>query len=146
MALFDIGGAELLLLAVLGVLLFGPDKVPELARKTARVVRYLRGIANSATSQLKQELGPEFADLKATDLQPRNLVQKFLLNDIQDDLNDIKSELSDVRNELDMGAASAELAVTDVKELAAAGATTNSTSPAAQPSPAAATPFDPEAT
>ncbi len=142
LALFDIGGAEFLLIVVLAVLLFGPEKVPELARKAARVLHYLRGIANSATSQLKDELGPEFADLKASDLQPRNLVQKLLLNDIQDDLNGIKSELSEVRDELDMGVSSTELAVAEAKDLAVA----DSTAPTAQLTPAPTTPYDPEAT
>ena len=39
----------------------------------------------NARSQLSDELGPEFANLDLTDLNPRALVKKHLLDDIEDD-------------------------------------------------------------
>ena len=39
--MFDIGPAEFLLLLVLAVILFGPERLPELARKAARMIRYV---------------------------------------------------------------------------------------------------------
>ena len=58
--MFDVGAPELLVLAVLAVILFGPEKLPEFARKAARVINYVRNVAGNAQQQLKDELGPEF--------------------------------------------------------------------------------------
>ena len=56
--LLDINGPEFVLLLVLAVILFGPERLPDLARKAARVLRYLRTVAGSAQQQLSKELGP----------------------------------------------------------------------------------------
>jgi Tat protein translocase TatB subunit len=76
--LLDIGAGELVLLAVLAAILLGPERVPPLAKKAARILRFLRGVANNATSQIKSELGPEYADLSVGELHPKNLIQQVL--------------------------------------------------------------------
>lgn len=73
----DFNAGEILLLVVLAVIIFGPEKLPELARKTARVLNYLRGIANDARGQLREQV-PELADLDISDLNPRTLGMKLL--------------------------------------------------------------------
>lgn len=73
----DFNAGEILLLMVLAVIIFGPEKLPELARKTARVLNYLRGIANDARGQLREQV-PELADLDLADLNPRTLGVKLL--------------------------------------------------------------------
>lgn len=88
------------MLLVLGVVMFGPEKIPALARKAAKVIHFLRGIANDAQTQLRSELGPEYADLELRDLNPRAFIQKHLLSDIQEDLDDIKSDLGSIRDDL----------------------------------------------
>jgi sec-independent protein translocase protein TatB len=82
---FGIGLPEFALLAVVALLVFGPDKLPEVARQAGRMVRQLRDLAQSARAQVADELGPEFADLDLRDLNPRNRVQKHLLDDIESD-------------------------------------------------------------
>ena len=54
---------ELLVLALVGLIVIGPDKLPGLARDAARMMRTLREMATGARTQLRDELGPEFADL-----------------------------------------------------------------------------------
>ena len=71
--LLDINGPEFVLLLVLAVILFGPERLPELARKAARVVRYVRTMAGTAQEQLSKELGPGFEDLDFRDLNPEGL-------------------------------------------------------------------------
>lgn len=88
--MIDFNMAEIVVLGVLAVIIFGPEKLPELARKTARVLSYVRNIANDAQGRLRQELGPEFADLELADLNPRALVTKHLLNPIRDEVDAYK--------------------------------------------------------
>lgn len=89
--MIDFNMAEIVVLGVLAVIIFGPEKLPELARKTARVLSYLRNIANDAQGRLRQELGPEFADLELADLNPRALVNKHLLNPVRSEMEAIQS-------------------------------------------------------
>lgn len=90
--MIDFNMSEILVLGVLAVIIFGPEKLPELARKAARVISYLRNIANDAQGRLRQELGPEFADLELADLNPRALVNKHLLNPVQAEVTALKSQ------------------------------------------------------
>src|SRR6478752_2087661 len=95
--MFDINAPEFVVLVVIAIVLFGPEKLPEFARKAARVLRYLRTIAGNAQEQLSQELGPEFKDLDIRDLNPKTFVQKHLLDDMQPVVNDVKSEFTDLK-------------------------------------------------
>src|ERR687894_2135541 len=91
--LLDINAPEFLLLLVLAVILFGPERLPDLARKAARVVRYIRTMAGSAQQQLSQELGQ---DVDLRDLNPRAFVQKHLLDDVEPLVADVKKEITQV--------------------------------------------------
>ena len=92
--LLDINATEFLLLLVLAVILFGPERLPDLARKAARVLRYIRTMAGSAQQQLSQELGQ---DVDLRDLNPRAFVQKHLLDEVEPIIADVKSDLTDVQ-------------------------------------------------
>lgn len=107
----DFNVSEIVILVVLGVIIFGPEKLPELARKAARVVAYLRGIANNARSQLREELGPEFADIRLADLNPRALAGRILSAEDMADLQDIKNEIRGVGSELSTSASDVAAAV-----------------------------------
>lgn len=85
--------AEIALLVVIAVIFFGPEKLPELARKAARIIAYLRRVGNDARGQLRRELGPEFDDLKLSDLNPKNFVRRHLLSEEEvADLRSIRDE------------------------------------------------------
>ena len=92
---------EITALVVLAIIVFGPEKLPELARKSARLLHYFRRIANDAQGRLRQELGPEFADLELSDLNPRNFVAKHLGADAAADLDDVAKELKGARTSID---------------------------------------------
>jgi sec-independent protein translocase protein TatB len=83
--MFDIGLPEFLVLAVVALFVFGPDKLPDVARQAGRMLRSARQMLTQAKSQLSDELGPEFADLDLSDLNPRSLVKKHLLDDLDAD-------------------------------------------------------------
>ncbi len=97
--IFGIGGGELVVLLVLGVIMFGPEKLPEISRKAARFIYAFKVIADQATEHLKEELGPEYADLTLADLNPKTFVKKQILADLEGDLDDIKKDLSNVKKE-----------------------------------------------
>lgn len=91
--MLDINAPEFLLLLVLAVVIFGPDKLPDFARKAAHVVRYVRDIAGNAQTQISKELGPEFQDLDFRDLNPKAFVRKHLMEDVDPIVADVKKDL-----------------------------------------------------
>lgn len=139
--MIDLNWSEILVLAIFAVILFGPEKLPELARKAARVLNYLRNIANDAQGRLREELGPEFTDLELADLNPRALVSKHLVAPVQEGLEPLKADLEPLRAELEPLKAELEPA-----RNALAGAPVPSVAPVPLPVPVAAVAFDPEAT
>ncbi|MFJ2740469.1 sec-independent translocase [Streptomyces sp. NPDC087440] len=100
----DIGGLELLTLAVLAVLIFGPDKLPKLIQDVTRTIRKIREFSDSAKQDIRSELGPEFKDFEFEDLNPKNFVRKQLAEHGGDDLGlkeiresfDLREELQEV--------------------------------------------------
>lgn len=151
MELFGIGWGEFTVLLILGVIMFGPEKLPDISRKAARLVHFLRVFAQQATDSIKDELGPEYKDLKPSDLSPKNLVRKTLLADIEGDLDDIKAELDGVKS--DLGSSSkmvtaAAAAPARTKSASATTKTVSATTPALPPAPPAEqlVAWDPEAT
>jgi sec-independent protein translocase protein TatB len=78
---FDLSLPKLLILAVIALVVFGPNELPKMAAKAGGALRELRKIAEGAKSDLREGLGPEFSDFDLEDLNPRRFVQKHLLSD-----------------------------------------------------------------
>jgi sec-independent protein translocase protein TatB len=85
---FGIGFAELAVIVVIAILVFGPDKIPDMARQIARLLHQVRNLANNARDDLRGELGPAYQDLELRDLDPRRIVSK----QIQEALAEIEQE------------------------------------------------------
>jgi sec-independent protein translocase protein TatB len=80
--MFDhLGWSELIVLAIVGLVVLGPDRLPKAAADAAKWLRQLRAMARNATQDLKAELGPEMADLDLASLHPRRLVSSALWDD-----------------------------------------------------------------
>ena len=73
---FDIGAGEVLGLAILGMMLVGPERLPKLAVEAAQWVKKIRGLATTATAELRENLGPGFEDLQPKDLNPKTFMKK----------------------------------------------------------------------
>jgi sec-independent protein translocase protein TatB len=82
---FDFGAGEIIGLAVLAMILIGPDKLPTFAVEVAKFIKKIRVMATNATNDLKENLGPGFEDLKPTDLNPKTFIQKQLANVLDDE-------------------------------------------------------------
>lgn len=76
--MFDIGLWELAVIALVAVVVLGPDRLPEFGAQAGRFVRRMKTYAEAARDDLRRELGPEYADLELRDLDPRNLVRKHI--------------------------------------------------------------------
>jgi sec-independent protein translocase protein TatB len=93
---FDIGTGEILVLAIVALLVFGPERLPKIAAQAGRALRQLRETAAGARRDIRNQLGPEFADLDIRDLNPRSFVRKQLLDD-----DDLVRDF-DLRRDLDL--------------------------------------------
>ena len=82
--MFGIGLAEAAVIAFIAVLVFGPERIPEVAKQAGQLLRTARKFANSARDELRDELGPEFADLELRDLDPRTIVRKHIIEAMED--------------------------------------------------------------
>jgi sec-independent protein translocase protein TatB len=79
---FDLNITKLLFLAVIALVVFGPNELPKIAQQAGRALRDLRRIAEGAKADLREGLGPEFQDFDFDDLNPRKFMQKHLLDDV----------------------------------------------------------------
>lgn len=140
--MFGVGAGEVIALVIIGVLLFGPDKLPDLARKVARVVHYLRNVANNAQTTIRTELGPGYEDFDIRD--PKAFIRRHLL----DEMDPI---VADVKRELDESAAAMRQATDELRRETSRTPhrSTPATAPKAQAleaAPVGPVPFDTEAT
>jgi sec-independent protein translocase protein TatB len=84
---FNIGPFEFLVLAAVGLLVFGPEKLPQLTKDAVRMLRTLRDMAQGAKTQLTSDLGPEFANFDLQSLNPKTALRNAIMGD--DDLDSI---------------------------------------------------------
>ena len=83
--MFDLSISKLLILAVIALVIFGPNELPKMASQAGKALRDLRRIADGAKNDLREGLGPEFADFEIEDLNPKRFVQKHFLDDFNAD-------------------------------------------------------------
>ncbi|MCX6482836.1 MAG: Sec-independent protein translocase protein TatB [Mycobacterium sp.] len=69
----NVGWGEMILLVVVGLVVLGPERLPGAIRWTTGSIRQAREYLSGATNQLRDELGPEFDDLR----QPLGELQKL---------------------------------------------------------------------
>ncbi|MHA7191715.1 sec-independent translocase [Arthrobacter sp. MDT2-16] len=87
--MLGINGLELVVLAIIAVVVLGPERLPEYAAQLARLVKGLRRMATGAREQLREEVGPELDEvdwrkLDPRQYDPRRIIKEALLDDIED--------------------------------------------------------------
>ena len=80
--MLDLSITKLLVLAVLALVIFGPDQLPKLAGQAGRTIRDLRQLAAKARADLTDGLGPELTGSGLAGLDPRSLLPAHLLGDL----------------------------------------------------------------
>ena len=68
-AVFGIGGTELALILLFGFLIFGPDKLPQIARTVGKAIRQFKGAQEKMNDVIKSEVYDPLNDL-SKDLNP----------------------------------------------------------------------------
>jgi sec-independent protein translocase protein TatB len=84
----NVGWGEMLLLVIAGLVILGPERLPGAIRWTSGAVRQARDYISGATNSLREDLGPEFDDLrqplselnKLRGMSPRAALTKHLLD------------------------------------------------------------------
>ena len=93
--MLGISGSEFLVIILVVVIVVGPQRLPEYARKLTQAVRRLRVFLDDAKEQIAEEVGPELADLNLTDLDPRNYDPRKIVRDaLGEDLDAIRKDLA----------------------------------------------------
>lgn len=80
------GWPELLVVGIVAVFVFGPDRLPDLAKQAGRFLRTARQMMDNAKADLSNELGDDFAelrDLNLRDLDPREIVRRNVVDAMQ---------------------------------------------------------------
>ena len=92
--MMGIGFAEFMVIGVVAMLVFGPDRLPDFARQAGRMIRQVRGLARQARDDIRTELGPEYADFELTDLDPRKAIRKHVMEAWDDDADEPKAPVA----------------------------------------------------
>jgi sec-independent protein translocase protein TatB len=102
----NLDGWKLVVLLLIGIFVFGPDKLPKAIAEGVKMLRNLREMARNATGDLSRELG---TDIQLEDLNPKTLIRKHLLSEederalrkpLEDLYQDVKKDLTGVHSEL----------------------------------------------
>jgi sec-independent protein translocase protein TatB len=54
--MFDVGFSEILMIALVALIVFGPDRLPKMVRETTYWIRKIKGAMHSAKSEIDREL------------------------------------------------------------------------------------------
>lgn len=135
----NLGWWEIAVLVLLGLFIFGPERLPQVLGDAARFLRGVRRMARQATSELRDELG---TDIELEDLHPKTFVRKHLLS--EEDEEALRRPLRDAMRDFD------EIKhLDDVAEARAAHPMEQGSAEGRaveRPADAKATPYDSEAT
>jgi sec-independent protein translocase protein TatB len=129
--MFDVSFSELVLILIVGLIVFGPEKLPEVVRTTGLWIGKLRRSFNNIRSEIEREVGVE--ELRR-DLHNQAIMDS--LKGVQDDLRGAQQEIErlphDIHNTIDQAAAPAQSAAAPQTVTDPAAPTTAAT---AQPAP-----------
>jgi sec-independent protein translocase protein TatB len=82
--LFDLSFVKIAVLAVIALVVFGPDQLPKMAAQAGRALRDVRRLAEGARADLQQHLPEEFKEFDINELNPKYFVRKHLLDEAGD--------------------------------------------------------------
>lgn len=120
----DVSGGELMVIALVVFLVFGPDKMPEIARKFGKAMNQMKKASNDLTREFKKEtsgFGDELYSAK---------------NKLQNEIDSVSREISSTKSKI-----MDRLTIDEVNDTKVTETTTQKTDP---PTSAQASNFDPK--
>ena len=88
--MFDIGIGEIIILAVVGLLVFGPERLPRAAADAAKWLKQIRAMASGARQDLADSAGLDLTETVDTvkslqEFHPRRLAASILKDEPEDE-------------------------------------------------------------
>ena len=80
-----LGVGRLFVLLVVALIVFGPDRLPEIAAQAGRALRQFKQMVSSMGSEVRTSLGPELADLDLKSLHPRAFLSNLMADETPGD-------------------------------------------------------------
>jgi sec-independent protein translocase protein TatB len=78
---FGISAPEFIVLVAVAAVVLGPERMPQYAQQLGRLVRELRRMAQGASQQVRDEMGPEFDDIDWRKFDPRQYDPRRIVRD-----------------------------------------------------------------
>jgi sec-independent protein translocase protein TatB len=94
--MFDIGFWEILIIAVLGLIVLGPERLPGALRSVSKTVRNIKGMAQGFQQEIEHQLRVQelHENLKKAEQQG----MKDLSPELKESVEQLKSAAKDVQN------------------------------------------------
>jgi len=88
----DIGWGELLIILIVALLVVGPEKLPEYARKAARAIRKIQKVTSAVTGDISKAINLDDDDGKAAGMK-KDLIE--VKKSLERDVADLKAQLDE---------------------------------------------------
>jgi sec-independent protein translocase protein TatB len=85
---FGVNLSEFNVLVAVAAVVLGPERLPEYAQQLGRLVRELRRMAQGASAQVREEMGPEFDEIDWAKLDPRQYDPRRIVREALSDVWD----------------------------------------------------------
>jgi sec-independent protein translocase protein TatB len=92
-----LGGTEFLVIILIAIFLWGPDKLPKALANLRRFISKARNMASNAAADLSREIG---TDIRPEDLNPKTFVRKHILTEEDQEMltSPLKSTMRDLQD------------------------------------------------
>lgn len=120
--MFDVGFAEVMIIGVVALIVIGPERLPDVARKVGRWVAKIQRFIKGVRSDVSREL--ESGELKALIGDQKNQINE-LRGMVQDAQKDIQKSTSSLVKEAESSLSDLEIREKQVKEANEASASTD---------------------
>jgi len=97
--MFDIGFWELCLIAVMGLIILGPERLPVALKKVAGIIRKIKMLSRNLTQEIEKEL--DIADFKR-ELEQKNQTITRQAKQLADKLGEPVESLTSLKNDLEI--------------------------------------------
>jgi len=134
---FDLSAMKILVLLVLGIIIFGPEKVPKAVTEALGLIRRLQAMGHASVEELGKELGADFAGLRPRDLHPKAVLHRALSTTVPGlvDLSDLDRDIREALHpdQLLVGDIQRVASVTDCSPVKPQGSRFPLSQPASEP-------------